>query len=192
MYGESGYRRRANDRYYTQPEVTRALLEAVSFRGRLWEPACGRGDMSKVLLGAGYEVVSTDLYNHGYAIDRTDFLKVPIAPADVLSIVTNPPYTAVEEFIEHALVLTAPVSGMVAMLGRHEFDCAKGRRWLFAECLSFSKKLSLNFRPRWGAWETAAKEKAGPRHNFAWFIWDHLHEGPPTIGWLERPAADGG
>lgn len=59
MLGSSGYKRRHGDLYATEPWVTRALLSRVRFRGPVWEPAAGRGDMVRVLQDAGYEVYAS-------------------------------------------------------------------------------------------------------------------------------------
>ena len=54
------------DFYATPPEATRALLSVEDFDGLVWEPACGHGAISRVLVNAGYSVVSTDLIDRGY------------------------------------------------------------------------------------------------------------------------------
>ena len=59
-------RRVPHDFYPTPPEAVRALLSVETFEGSIWEPACGDGAISKVLLEAGHEVVSTDLIDRGY------------------------------------------------------------------------------------------------------------------------------
>jgi len=53
--------RQKDDFYPTPPEGTRALLSVERFDGSIWEPACGDGAISRVLIEAGYEVVSSDL-----------------------------------------------------------------------------------------------------------------------------------
>ncbi len=85
------YPKRAPFEFYpTPPEATRALLSVESFEGSIWEPACGDGAISKVLIEAGYEVISTDLIDRGYGAGGHDFLKSsrPLAK----NIITNPPY----------------------------------------------------------------------------------------------------
>jgi hypothetical protein len=64
---------------------------------------------------------------------------------------------------------------MVAILARHEFDCAARRRPLFEDA-RFRMKLVLTKRPRW----VDGPQRASPRHNFAWFLWDHQHRGAPA------------
>lgn len=59
-------RRVPHDFYPTPPEAVRALLSVETFTGSIWEPACGDGAISKVLIEAGFEVVSTDLIDRGF------------------------------------------------------------------------------------------------------------------------------
>ena len=70
--------------YPTPPEATRALLAAESFKGPIWEPACGDGAIARELRAAGYDVVATDLVDYGYGEGGRDFLAEPrpLAPDD--------------------------------------------------------------------------------------------------------------
>lgn len=175
MLSSSGYERREGDAYYTEPWVTRALLDNWSIRSVVWEPAAGRGDMVNVMRDRRLMVISTDIST------GAGFLKSQIHHSDVCSIVTNPPYNLAPEFVYRAVSLMEAVGGQVAMLLRNEWDSADTRRELF-ERPDFACKLVLTKRPRWDWWERD-KPKASPRHNFAWFIWDGQHKGPPTIRW---------
>ena len=67
--------------YPTPPEATRAFLAAETFDGDIWEPACGQGAISKVLLKSGYQVVSTDLADYGYGKPDVDFLQTKLPRA---------------------------------------------------------------------------------------------------------------
>lgn len=109
--------RAAFEYYPTPPEATRALLSVEAFDGPIWEPACGEGHISEVLLSDGHQVVSTDLATcWGYGEGGRDFLRerAPLAK----HIVTNPPYGRglADAFVSHALELTRPTGGTVAML----------------------------------------------------------------------------
>ncbi len=179
MHGKSGYERIERDAYYTPAWCTEALLRHVEFEGPIWECAAGALDMAKVLTDAGYDVAASDIaygwkeYEAGlYCLD---FLTTEL-PVGTLHIVTNPPYALAREFIERALELTAKPLGKVAMLLRNEYDSAKTRQHLFSQCPQFALKLVLTKRPKW-----FADEKASPRHNFSWFVWDWAHEGPPIL-----------
>ncbi len=99
--------------YPTPPQATRALLSVEEFDGSIWEPACGEGHISKVLVSAGYEVISTDLIARGYGAGGLDFLRETQPQAK--RIVTNPPYGRGlgDAFVRKALALTAGTGGSV-------------------------------------------------------------------------------
>ena len=173
----SGYIRKEGDQYETPSWVTEALLGFISTRpGSILEPAAGSGQMVTVLKDQ-FRVLASDISEGG------DFLKLERLPdASVRGIVTNPPYEQAEEFCAHALKLTAPVKGFVAMLLRCDFDHAKRRAYLFADCPQFAKKIVLTRRIVWFV-EADGKPKASPSFNHAWFLWDWQHAGPPVIAY---------
>jgi hypothetical protein len=178
--GVSNYERRTADFYPTPAWVTEAviplLLTKIKADTPLWECACGDGAMSEVLKKHFKNVSSTDLYDYGYGQPRVDFLAQHVHAQGL--IITNPPYGDLAEvFIRHAIDLTAHFKGTVAMLLRHEYDCAKGRADLFNKP-PFSAKLTLTTRPRWIEGSTGA-----PRHNYCWCIWEHGHVGPAEMFW---------
>jgi hypothetical protein len=169
--------REPNDFYPTPPAATRALLAVEKFDGWIWEPACGDGAMSTVLLEAGYTVYSTDLINRNYGVPNHDFLadksKAP-------NIVTNPPFKIAQQFVEHAL---ACATGKVAMLCRLGWLEGIERNRLFkttplARVWVFSNRIPM---ARSG---TDFGKGGGGMIAFAWYVWDHTHDGPPTLGWL--------
>jgi hypothetical protein len=67
--------RHPEDFYPTPPAGTLALLGVEKFRGKIWEPACGDGRMSRVLEESGLSMMSSDLYDRGYG---------EIAPKDIV------------------------------------------------------------------------------------------------------------
>lgn len=170
--------REKDDWHPTPPEGTRALLSVEKFDGPIWEPACGDGAISKILEEAGHRVISTDLVNRGYGTPRVDFLmeRVSLAP----NIVTNPPFKYVEPFIAKALELSTQKVVMLARLALLE---GARRKVMFestplARVWVFSKRLAI---PRSGeVW----RSKQGGMVAFAWFVFEHGHEGPPTLGWI--------
>lgn len=176
----SEYARRPRDEYNTPPWATQALLPHLRAPiGGVWEPACGTGQMAGVLLEAGYCVSTSDIHETG-----TDFLTLT-GPADgqpVNSVVTNPPYGLAEQFITHALNLMQPVGGQVAMLLRTDYDHAASRAYLFRDCPAFAKKVILMRRIVWFV-EDNGKPKASPSFNHAFYIWDWLNEGAPTLAY---------
>lgn len=170
----SGYERKERDLYETPEWVTEALVphifKIIPPAGNVYEPAAGSGKMVAPLARAGYTVDSDDIEETG-----RDFLKCPYDGHK--AIITNPPYEYAQQFIEHALNLMRP-RGVVAMLLRTDFDHAKTRQHLFSGCPAFAKKVVLTKRIKW-----FDDSKGQPSFNHAWFIWDWLHQGPPTLAY---------
>jgi hypothetical protein len=176
MLGGSGYERIEADFYPTPPENVDCLLEHfIPHGGRhlVWEPACGKGDISMRLNEYGLETWNTDLHDQGFGIPGIDFLAQTTLPnPNIRTIITNPPYAdgLAEAFVRHAIKLMEPVRGQVAMFLRNEFDCGKGRMELF-QLPPFHRKVIVTKRPRWIAGSTGS-----PRHNYSWFVWDWRHK----------------
>jgi hypothetical protein len=102
---------KGRDLYTTEPDDIERFLKAIQRDGvelptPIWEPAAGRGDISKALMGYGYEVHSTDIYpyqDNYIDIAALDFFTCK--RADEKTIFTNPPFNTQEQFLEHALSL---------------------------------------------------------------------------------------
>ena len=173
----SGREKIPNDLFCTPAWVTEALLNVEEFPRPFWEPASGEGHISKIL---GQLCTASDLAT------GTDFLTCGAMPHiccknmeawQTRSIITNPPYSngLAERFVRHALNLTEPVKGKVAMLLPLAFDSAKGRRDLFADHPAFKAKYTLTRRIRWENLE----QTSSPSMNHAWFVWDWSD--PPAV-----------
>lgn len=164
------------DFYPTPPEATHALLDREEFSGSIWEPACGDGAICRVLSERGhFDLTATDLVNRGYGEFDHDFLTSPYR-AD--NIITNPPYTLAQQFIELSLKRT---TGKVAMLCKLQFLEGAKRKKLFEttplkSVYVFSKRLTMT--------RNGEKMKNSGMIAFAWLVWEHGHCGPATLGWI--------
>lgn len=184
--------RETHDFYPTWPAATRALLAVERFEGSIWEPACGDGAMSRELEGAGYRVISTDLIDRGFGQGGRDFLAEWSALAP--NIVTNPPFRWAAEFVDRALLLTSPEHvgnirrGKVALFLRLAFLEGQVRGAWFpttplARVWVMSRRVPMN------RGKVADTGLGGGVIAFAWFVWEHGHEGPPALGWLDWKSA---
>lgn len=171
--------REKDDFYPTHPGATKALLSVERFGRTIWEPACGEGDMSRVLIEAGYEVISHDLVDRGFGIARRDFLmEHDLAAPDI---VTNPPFKLALPFCQHALDLGAV---KVAMFLRLAFLEGVERKAFFearppARVWVMSRRVPM---------QRGRLSREGDGHGvmaFAWFVWERGHCGPPEIGFLD-------
>jgi hypothetical protein len=169
---------RGADFYSTPPVAVRALLRTEKLPHRIWEPACGGGNIVLILRGAGHIVNASDLHDWDCPDSRknVDFLSDARAPAGFNTIVTNPPFAQAEKFVAHGLELCS----RVIMLLRLAFLESERRtplldRGMLARVHVFKQRLPMMHRHNW----------PGPRASsaiaFAWFVFDRNHRGPITL-----------
>lgn len=168
------------DWYPTPSWGTKALLKYVKFDGKIWEPCCGDGAMSKVLEEHGYDVISTDLYERGYGKGGIDFLQQNVK---VNNIVTNPPFNIAEDILEKALSLT---NKKVCLLLRTAFLESVSRYNKFYSDPDKRPSMVLTFSQRLSMYPAGAKVKGGGTTSYSWFIWDNENKTEDTIlRWIE-------
>jgi len=169
------------DHYRTPKIAIDALLSVETFPGRILEPGCGTGTISRALKVAGSRVTAHDIVYRGYGRGDVDFLTYrPRNPYD--HIVMNPPFTHAFEFIEHAFTMT---TGKVAVLlrllwlegrarGRWYREHPPVRIWVSSQRWNVSRE---GFRGR--------DDGTGGMVAFAWFVWDLSKRTRNTqIGWV--------
>lgn len=185
----SGYERAQHDWYREPPWLVDALLDAEQFEGGVLDPACGGGTIPSRCLARGLLAIGSDIVNRGFG-ERQNFF-VRTAPID--NIITNPPFNQAQQFVEHALKLTRR---KVAVVQRLAFLEGQKRKRMFdgtplARVWVSSRRACMppgtgfitdSQRDQWGALRT--QEGRGGAIAYAWFVWDHAHSGPPTLGWL--------
>jgi len=169
----SRFERIEGDGYLTidAPWIVPALLRSVSIKGRVLEPAAGRGHISRELRHARLDVVSFDLRRYA------DPLVPDIGVGDICAlkalegfgyVVTNLPYRQLTELATHLIRLGARDRCGVALLVRAEWLIPKARRWLVHDHPHFAGAVMLTARPRW---VERTRDSQSPRHNFAWAVW---------------------
>lgn len=116
------------DDFPTPPWATRALMEHVIkpsefgygiHRASVWEPACGRGFMSRPLSEYFLSVMSTDVADYGWEgqFGICDYTSEKFEPNDIEWVVTNPPFKRAHDFIDRG----ARAGRSVAVLVRTSF-----------------------------------------------------------------------
>ena len=177
--------RPTDDFYETPPQATAALLAVEKFTPKIWEPACGRGAISKELKRLGFDVISTDLYDHGYGEPDHDFLVTDYGVrAGTTSIITNPPFSLALEFAQRGVEFINQTDGKMALLARLQWLESIRRKGFFESSpLSavwiFSRRLPMMHRPDYDG------DPVSSLMAFAWFLWTCGHIGPPRLGWLD-------
>lgn len=172
------------DYYATDPDAVEKLLEVERFFHTIWEPACGEGHITEVLLEKGYDVISSDIVNRGYEKQTftIDFFDAVCKPRNSRDIITNPPYAQAKEFVEHSLEISQE-SVKVAMFLKLTFLEGVKRKELFDK---YPPKKIYVFRSRIDCWKNGVKpDKPQKAVCYAWFIWEKGFKGTPTIKWID-------
>ena len=165
IVGGPGSRPRQEADFYSTPwECTQALIDVegdlLRSYGKIWEPACGIGAMSRVLEGAGFSVISTDLRERNYGEGNKNFLDTiqALAPA----IITNPPFSLSASFISHALG-TLKVPYLALVLKSIYWHAAK--RIPLIEAHPPSRIYPMGWRPDFDG-------RGAPTMDLLWCVWD--------------------
>lgn len=184
----SGYERVVADWYREPPWIVDALLNREPIVGAVLDPACGGGTIPARCLARGIPAVGSDLIARGFGtvadfMDRTE-------PCD--NVICNPPFSLAQQFVEVALKVARH---KVIIIQRLAFAEGQKRRLMFettpiARIWVSSRRCSMppghgfgdGERERWGALKH--HEGRGGAIAYAWFVWQHGHVGPPTLGWL--------
>lgn len=155
-------KRHPSDFYATPSDCTNALIDHFGwvFEGRkIWEPACGDGAISEVLIDRGFDVVSSDLHDRGYSAESgIDFLNCRVAGD---AIITNPPFNLAHDFIDRSIEIGVPFAMLL-----------KATYWHAAKRIElFEKKTPLGVLAM--AWRPAMSPERGKSAtmDFVWTIW---------------------
>ena len=158
---------RRNDLYETPSCATDTLLREYPLPVNIWEPACGRGAISRILEKAGHNVISTDLVDYGYGDSGVDFLMEWRRRDGVEAIVTNPPFKNANDFVRKSLEL-APKCIMLLRLafleGAGRSDIIDGH---LSELLVGIERLPMMHRDGWDG-----PKKSNAAQPFAWFVFE--------------------
>lgn len=172
----SGYERADADWYVEPVEATLALLAVERFVGAVHDPACGQGNIVKACKQRGLDAYGSDLHDRGFGATGINFLD---HEHEADNIITNPPFSLAEEFLVRALQVArfkvAILCRLAWLEGRRRAALLQraplARVWVFAN--------RINVPP--GGLDLPAK---GSAVAYAWFVFDHDHQGPASLGWV--------
>lgn len=171
-----------NDSYPTPEWLTEAIIPVLQKRlgenfnsASVLEPACGAGQMLRVLKKHWPNAVGTDLVGS----PPVDFTTAPAEPKYDL-IITNPPYLYAEQFVRRAMEWRRNENSIVAMMLRINFLGSKKRaRWL-RECLP-----AIYVTPKRPKFSVNKDGKLGSdATEYAWFLWQAPFKKTSEIGIL--------
>ena len=195
LMGASSEGRSDLDFYETPSAVTKAFLEASGWEsktGVIWDPAAGNGAIIDVInnMLPGVITLTSDIKTRQRKLDHEgDFLQHnwPEEKPWLIykDIITNPPFSHAQAFVEKALEL---VGGDVVMLLRLAFLETMQRRALFErkhlrEVWVSSKRIHFT-SPYLAQREQETGKKSNSGMAMAWFIFNRNFNGDPVIKWI--------
>ena len=180
----NGSERDKHDFYATNPKAIYASKEMfveTKLSHKVWECACGEGNISEALKALNYKVFSSDLIDRGYADRQIDFLNYEKQDVDY-DIVTNPPFKLAKQFIEKSMD--------ILKFGRKSYWFVKiqflesaNRKKLFDKfppkyIYAFSERQSCtkNNKPEIYGW--------GGTFFYCWIIFEKGWKGPTEMRWI--------
>lgn len=185
LSGTSTTRNRVEDDYYATPTCsTEALLSVEKFNQNIWECACGGGHLSDVLENHGYKTLKTDIVQRRKDVQVLNFLDNNITKYNG-DIITNPPYSLAQEFLEKAINIVED-GAKVALFLKIQFLEGKKRKEMFEK---YPPKVVYVFSERQNPLRNGeALDEKGKSWSstmcFAWFVWEKGYKGYPIIKWL--------
>lgn len=180
--GKSRYEKPDNDFYATDPDTVRLFMERAKWDGLFrttgdwWEPACGNGNISRVLCECIEKdrVYSSDVVDRGWKhnFKVADFLscaECPTGRTDV--IITNPPFSLLNGFIEKGMEMTGRYLVLFAKIQTLE---TVGRRKLFDRYPPSYVYVHSERQSVWRNGEPLMPDgrKWSTTMCMAWFVWD--------------------
>lgn len=150
---------RTSDLFQTDPAALFPLLPYLEPFKRIWEPAAGMGMLASYLKLEGHEVTLTDI-DRGF-----DFLE--IEPRECDAIVTNPPYSIKDAWIDRCYDIGKPFALLMP------YTALEGHR---RQALFRRYGVDLLFLPRRVTFITPSGKKGGAWFPTAWFTYKMLPE----------------
>lgn len=177
----------ASDWYVEPTWISERLFAVEQFQGTIFDPACGMGRILDAAKAAGYRTRGADVVDRGASVKHrfavADFLTTREWLVD--SIVTNPPFDVVSEFVLKAFTQAARKVAIVFPVPR--LNAAGGKRgWISS--LPLARIWFLTPRPSMPPGEVILRgeKPGGGKEHFCWLVFDKAHRGPSTCVWLRR------
>ena len=145
-----------NDELYTPKYAVTPLLKYLPKDIKIWECTdFGQSNITNVLVGGGYNVLSTKKENFDFLKDKADF--------DFDMIITNPPYSLKDEFIKKCYEYGKPFCLLLPITALEGIERGKLWRKYGIDLLVFDKRnefmgKSCYFNTSWFCWKVLPKQ----------------------------------
>ena len=179
-----------NDYYATNPKAVEMLLTKYTFdAATILEPCVGGGHIANAINNffANQRVITgLDLVDRGYPNTIVQDFLTWETDRKFEGIITNPPFSLAQEFIEKGMELLTD-DGQMAMFLKIQFLEGAKRKEFFEK---YPPKYIYVFRNRMATWNNGNEldPNTGKRWAttmcHAWFIWEKGSNTEPIIRWL--------
>ena len=147
-----------SDDFQTPVYVLEPLYKYIERFKTIWEPASGEGNIVRALLDHGHNVAASDILIG----EQYNFLTYDYNKDDFDAIITNPPYSLKNEFLERCYEIGKPFALLLPLTA---LETARRQR-LFKtygiELILFDKRIN---------YITPSKGKSASWFASAWFTW---------------------
>lgn len=144
------------DELYTPEYAIKPLLKYLPKNITIWECTdYGESNITSILRGGGYNVISTKKEDFDFLIDKPDF--------DFDMIITNPPYSLKDEFIKKCYEYKKPFCLLLPITSLEGIQRGNMFRENGIEVIVFDKRVEF------------IKDK-GNWFNTSWFCWKVLNK----------------
>lgn len=170
-----------HDYYATSPIAAELLLQREDLSTNIWEPACGEKHLAHVFEKAGCNVRCSDIVERSEKCELLDFLKYNGQWNG--DIITNPPYSHAQEFVEKALQ-TVHVGNKVCMFLKLTFLEGQKRKKLFltnppVRIWVSSSRISCVRNGDFSKYKTQSSALA-----YGWYVWIKGYKGDTVVKWM--------
>ena len=186
-YDKNHKNRQKNDYYATPPEEVENILRCEKLHGTILDNSCGEGHLIKQVKNKYPEnkIIATDLVNRGYGEGGLDFLDKNYPYTNVDTIIMNPPFKFIEEFVNKSLKIA---NRKVILFARLQFLESQSRyENIFKEnkpdrIYMYVDRVSCGLN---GNFENDKNSMT-----FAWFVWNTDRKtykgGSSELYWIRR------
>ena len=179
-----------NDYYATNPKAVEMLLTNYTFdAATILEPCVGGGHIANAINNffANQRVITgLDLVDRGYPNTIVQDFLTWETDRKFEGIITNPPFSLAQEFIEKGMELLTD-DGQMAMFLKIQFLEGAKRKEFFEK---YPPKYIYVFRNRMATWNNGNEVDPNTGKRWAttmchaWFIWEKGSKTEPIIRWL--------
>lgn len=187
--GNPEHGRVENDYYATNPKAVEMLLTNYTFdAATILEPCIGGGHIANAIKNFytnERKIIGLDLVDRGYPNTIIQDFLTWQTDKKFEGIITNPPFSLAQEFIEKGMELLTE-NGQMAMFLKIQFLEGAKRKAFFEK---YPPKYVYVFRNRMATWNNGNElDKNGKRWAttmcHAWFIWEKGSKTEPIVRWL--------